>query len=192
MEIVEAKLSDVAYQIRPADLLLFRGHGLVSKLIKWAGRTEHSHAAKVDRFDSQLFVAEVREFIGGRLVTLASQVEKHPGCIDVFQANCANLTSFEREESARYMRQYAGCDYGYLSVLKASLLHLPLIRCLVTPDTNDAAASTYPPFCSEACSRADRAGGGYDPVHNLADHITEPGDLARSPFYQYMFTLAGV
>ena len=29
------------------------------------------------------------------------------------------------------------------------------------------------------------------PVPNLADRLTEPGDLARSPFFQYRFTLGG-
>ena len=31
--------------------------------------------------------------------------------------------------------------------------------------------------------------GGVDPVPNLADRLTEPGDLARSAFYEYRFTL---
>ena len=39
---------------------------------------------------------------------------------------------------------------------------------------------------------ADRIGGGVDPVPHLADRLTEPADLARSPFFRYRFTLAGV
>ncbi len=35
----------------------------------------------------------------------------------------------------------------------------------------------------------DRVGGGVDPVPHLADRLTEPADLARSPFYEYAFTL---
>jgi len=35
----------------------------------------------------------------------------------------------------------------------------------------------------------DRIGGGVDPVKHLADRLTEPADLARSPFYKYRFTL---
>ncbi len=46
-----------------------------------------------------------------------------------------------------------------------------------------------PPFCSHACAMADRLGGGVDPVKHLADRLTEPADLARSPFYRYRFTL---
>jgi hypothetical protein len=39
---------------------------------------------------------------------------------------------------------------------------------------------------------ADRIGGGVDPVPHLADRLTEPADLARSPFFRYRFTLSGV
>ena len=53
---------------------------------------------------------------------------------------------------------------------------------------NDDDASTWPPFCSQAVSMADRQ-GGIDPVPNLADRLTEPADLSRSEFYEYRFTL---
>jgi len=41
-----------------------------------------------------------------------------------------------------------------------------------------------------ALTLADRLGGWVDPVPHLADRLVEPGDLARSLFYQYLFTLA--
>jgi len=92
----------------------------------------------------------------------------------------------------QYMRRLAGCDYGYVGVMKAALRHLPLWRFLVRPDLNDRRQSSQPPYCSQACAMADRLGGQVDPVPHLADRLTEPGDLARSPFYRYRFTLAGV
>ena len=57
------------------------------------------------------------------------------------------------------------------------------------PETDDKAVDSRPPFCSHACAMADRIGGGVDPVPHLADRLTEPADLARSPFYRYLFTL---
>ena len=81
-----------------------------------------------------------------------------------------------------------GKRYGWLSLFRAALLHLPVFRFLVQPDTDDLETPRWPPFCSQAVSMADRE-GGVDPVPNLADRLTEPGDLARSSFYRYMFTL---
>jgi hypothetical protein len=77
-------------------------------------------------------------------------------------------------------------------VLQAALRHAPLCRLLVHPDSDDQRATHQPPFCSQASTMADRIGGGVDPVPHLADRLTEPADLARSPFYRYRFTLAGV
>ena len=59
----------------------------------------------------------------------------------------------------------------------------------VRADTEDHAIDRRPPFCSQACAMTDRTGGGIDPVPHLADRLTEPADLARSPFYEYAFTL---
>jgi hypothetical protein len=86
------------------------------------------------------------------------------------------------------MRRLAGCGYGYRAVAVASLLHLPLLRVFARADLDDSAVPARPPFCSQACALSDRL-GGVDPVPHLADHMTLPADLARSPFYRYLFTL---
>ena len=75
------------------------------------------------------------------------------------------------------------------AVAAAAMLHLPFIRMAVRAATEDDAIDRRPPFCSQACAMVDRVGGGVDPVPHLADRLTEPADLARSPFYQYTFTL---
>lgn len=182
-------LTEAKHQIRDADLLLFRRRGLIAI----AGRGEHNHAAKAAWWGGELMCLEVREWHGGRAVTLASQVKRRPGQIDVFRVNPAQgWPAFDRSRSTQFLRKLAGCDYGYAAVLSAAALHLPLIRMLVRPETEDAAIDRRPPFCSQACAMADRIGGGVDPTPHLADRLTEPADLARSPLYQYRFTLAGV
>lgn len=171
--------------IADGDLLLFRRRGLISI----AGRGRHSHAAKAAWWRGTLFCLEVREWYGGRAVTLSSQVARYPGRIDVFSANAENRwPEYDRRTAVGTMRRLAGCDYGYRHVLSASLLHLPFVRLLARANLDDLAESSRPPFCSEAVSRAERS-GGVDVVPHLADHFTEPADLARSPFYQYRFTL---
>lgn len=179
-------LSAVRAEIRDSDLLLFRRRGLIAI----AGRGVHSHAAKAAWWGYELFCLEVREWYGGRAVTLASQVRRRPGAIDVFRANAgARWPEYNRHAATRYMRRLAGCDYGYASVVGAALLHLPVARLFARPDVEDAAVDRRPPFCSQACAMADRIAGGVDPTPHLADRLTEPADLARSPFYEYRFTL---
>ena len=189
----EVQLSQCLEEIGDGDLLLFRGRGFFARLIGVAGRSDYTHAARASWWCDTLFCCEVRELKGGRAVTLESQVRKYPGVIDVFEANPDNRwPHYDRRGAMRLMRRLAGCDYGYLGVLKAALRHVPVWRFLVRPDMDDKKMTSQPPFCSEACALADRLGGGVDPVPQLADRVTEPADLARSAFYRYRFTLAGV
>jgi hypothetical protein len=182
-------LSEARGELFDGDLLLFRRRGLISV----AGRGVHSHAAKVAWWGDDLFCLEVREWHGGRAVTLASQIARCPGRIDLFRVN-PNMRwpEYDRSGSTRFMRRLAGCDYGYVSVALAALLHLPVVRLCMRAATHDAAIDRRPPFCSQACAMADRLGGGVDPVSHLADRLTEPADLARSSFYEYQFTFSGV
>jgi hypothetical protein len=187
------RFSESAPQIGSGDLLLFRGSGLISRLIGTAGRSRYTHAAKAIWWNDILFCCEVRELRGGRAVTLESQVRRFPGQIDVFHVDPeVRWPEYDFDRANRFMLQLTGCDYGYAGLLKAAVLHVPLWRLLVKPELNDASIADHPPFCSHACAMADRLGGGVDPVPHLADRITEPGDLARSPFYRYQFTLEGV
>ncbi len=177
---------DVRNQICDGDLLLYRRRGLISI----AGRGDHSHAAKAAWWRDDLFCLEVRELHGGRAVTLSSQVSRFPGHIDVYEVNPDNRWPYyDRTAACAVMRRLAGCPYGYAGVAAAALLHLPVVRLFTQADVHDAAASGRPPFCSQACAMSDRIGGGVDPVPHLADRLTLPADLARSPFYRYRFTL---
>jgi hypothetical protein len=176
----------VRHHIRDGDLLLFRNRGLISI----AGRGEHCHAAKAAWWGNDLFCLEVRQWFGGRAVMLSSQVARRPGRIDVYQANPDNRWPlYDRAGATRFMRRLCGCRYGYGRLIAVALLHLPLVRCLVRPNLDDQDIDRDPPICSQACAMADRLGGGVDPVEHLADRLTEPADLARSPFYRYRFTL---
>jgi hypothetical protein len=178
--------ADARREIVDGDLLLFRRRGLISI----AGRGSHSHAAKAAWWGDDLFCLEVREWHGGRAVTLQSQVRKFPGRIDLYRANPANRwPEYDRMRAITMMRRLAGCDYGYAAVLAAAMLHLPFVRMAVRAEVEYSRVDRRPPFCSQACAMTDRVAGGVDPVLHLADRLTEPADLARSPFYQYAFTL---
>jgi len=181
-----APYADVRDQIRHSDLLLYRRR---RSLIARAGRGEWCHAAKALWWGSHLMVAETRGFRGARAILLSREVRRRPGQIDVFEANPDARPDYNRWSAAGYMIRLAGTDYGWISVIRTALTHLPVIRLCVQPDLDDTATDRRPPFCSQAVAIADRIYGGVDPVPNLADRLTEPCDLARSSFYKYRFTL---
>jgi hypothetical protein len=185
-ELIYLPFREAVRRICDADLLLFRRRGLISI----AGRGDHSHAAKAAWWGDDLFCLEVRDLAGGRAVMLSSQVRRFPNRIDVYETNPdGRWEEYNPAKATRFMRRLAGCAYGYWGVASAALLHLPAARLFAHVDVHDGERSVRPPFCSQACAMSDRIGGGVDPVAHLADRMTLPADLARSPFYRYRFTL---
>jgi len=141
------RLLQYAATIRDGDLLLFRGRCVLSRLIGIAGRSEYTHAARAVWWGDLLFCCEVRELKGGRAVTLESQVRKYPGQIDVFGTNPGlRWREYDRGGAVRYLRQLAGCDYGYFNVLKAAMRHVPLWRFLMWPEMDDKQWTSRLPF----------------------------------------------
>lgn len=180
-------------KIRHGDLLLFRHRSLPGRLIAAVGRSPYSHAALAGWWQGRLMVLEVRQFRGGRAVLFSNLLRRGP--IDVF-ATDAEGRGFDRRRAVGHMLGYTGRAYGWRALLRCALAHAPLLRWCVRPmhDEADAPADAtgpgdLPPFCSMAVAAAIRA-GGVDPVPHLADRWTEPGDLARSRFFRYRFTVA--
>jgi len=172
--------------IADADLLLFRRRGLISI----AGRGIHGHAARAVWARGILLCCEMRFFSGGRPTLLSQAVRAWPGRIDVYRPNPKNRwRQYDAGAAADWMLRLAGRDYGLRGLLGAAARHVPIVRLFLPPDVDDRAIDRRPPFCSQACVMADRLGGGVDPVPNLADRLVEPADLARSPFYEYLWTL---
>ena len=180
--------TDVRGEIRDTDLLLFRRRDWYTRLIGVAGRSPYVHAAMAGWWKDRLMCVEMTSG-GGRAQLLSNIVERWPGACDVFRANAARRR-FSRQRALAAMIAITGKPYGRLNLCRAALLHLPIFRFLVPPDTDDGETTGRPPFCSQAVSMACRA-GGVDPVPNLPDRLTEPADLARSPFFEYRFTLGG-
>ena len=184
------ELTGVSYhlarsKIRDGDLLLSRPRrGRVGRLIAKAGRSEYSHAAMAAWWNRRLMCLETLQGRGGRAVLLSNLVRECPGQIDVY---AATGEPFDRAAAVEAMIEITGRPYGWWSLLLVALVHLPVVRLLVRPNTDDAANGSLL-FCSQAVARACRA-GGVDPVPRLADRATEPGDLARSALFHYRFTL---
>jgi hypothetical protein len=185
MQTILLKLSDAWPLIQNADLLLWRGKGAISEY----GRGVHMHASKLAWWDDEWMVLDTTWRHGASCRRLVTDVQHNSGRIDWFQVNKDNLPGYDRDGAVRYMRRLMGTRYGFGNIRLAIARHLPLVARYMTPEIDDDETPTTTPFCSDACSRADRIGGGYDPVPFASDRNTEPTDLARSDFNRYRGTL---
>jgi len=171
-----------SHRVQIGDAMLWRRPGLIS----WGGNGQHSHAGLVDiGIDTHEYEClEIREFHGGRRTPLIWQVWQYPGRIDVFSPP---LDLMGRIRAATEMRKFVGVDYGWYSVVRAGMRHLPFVRWAIPGSVNDDMVRGWPPFCSEGLSEAYRLGPKLDPVKRRADCYTEPSDFAS--VFEYQGTL---
>ena len=195
--------------IKEGDVLLFRGRGLSSWLIKRYGSGVHSHAAMAHWDNDNLECIEFREFKGGRAVSLKSQVETHPDNIDIFRParqihsmNFSgwpeNMEAYDREEQidifnedtakevTDVMLQLTGLPYGWKNIWKLAKHYLPFARLAKQNIKDDDPMNVF--VCSTAVAYAFRK-AYIDPVPYLADSAVMPADLARSALFKYQFTI---
>jgi len=202
--------------IKEADILLFRGEGLISWLIKRYGSGVHSHAGMAHWDGNNLECVEFREFKGARSVSLKSQVETHPNNIDIFRPAYSinhntfsgwplneeqrsikvtyetgkrvnNLTPDKAREITDVMVELTGLPYGWKNFWKLGKHYLPFCRLAEQNVKDDDPTDVF--VCSTAVAYAYRK-AYVDPVPYLADSAVTPADLARSSLFQYQFTIS--
>lgn len=193
--------------LRHGDLALWRAkRHPVSIAIARLGRSIYTHAGRIALVDDEWRHLDVRQWAGPRNLCLYDQVRRYPGLIDVYRPNpgCGRLDSstywaiddalkchYDPEKAVQYVLDYVSrpdARYGWRNLARVALLHMMVSRFLLAADTRDVGTGNGVPFCSHLQAAADRH-AGVDPVPNLADRLVEPGDQARSLFYQYQFTL---
>lgn len=188
--------------IEEGDILLFKGHGFISKLITQVGKGIHSHAAMASWHNNLLECVEFREFRGGRAVSLYNEVDRLGSeVIDVFRPipkyHKLSLIDgkvetkefiYDGKAATNYIRQLTGLPYGYKRILILAERYMPFIRWMIPPNIDDDLETDVYPVCSTAVGKTMRA-VYVDPVPYKPDCYVEPPDLARSSLLNYLFTI---
>ena len=199
--------------IQEADVLLFRGDGLSSWLIKRYGGGVHSHAGMAHWDGDNLECVEFREFKGGRSVSLKTQVDSHPDNIDIFRparrleynefkswpenkdgrsikakhSSTNHRPAFDSNKITDTMINLTGLPYGWKNFWKLAKHYLPFCRLAPQNMKDDDPMNVF--VCSTAVAFAYRQ-SYVDPVPYLADSAVMPADLARSALFKYQFTIS--
>jgi hypothetical protein len=177
------RYSTARAQIRDGDDALFRNGGL----IRGTGQGQCTHAAKCFWYGSTLLLAEMREWYGGRIITLSSQVRKYPGRIDIYRPKCSPHAA---HRSAELLARMAGHEYPWFNIVRLGVSRLPLVRLATGWNPNLDMAPT--PFgaamhCSQAVVWVERAEGkneGFIPVPNKPDRLVAPEDIEFSGLHE--------
>lgn len=180
--------ADAVREMRDGDIALFRAGWWPrpsSLLIARGTDTLYCHAEMLSQapWDHKWWMLGTRQFVGGRARHLDKEVRESPGRWDIFRPR----QLYDEEKAVNEMARIVDCPYGYWNLFRCALRHTRIISRFLKPLTDDQLNGSAP-FCSQAVSRACRA-GGRDPRPNHADILTEPGHLADPAFSEYLFTL---
>ena len=166
--------------VRDGDVALFRGGGLIARI----SDGPYTHAATCLWVRDTLLLAEYREWHGGRIVTLSSQITKYPGAIDLYRPTCNRPLA---RYAAELMARQAGHEYGWRNIKLAALRRLVLFRFLTgwKPQCRDTTPSKWsePKICSQAVvwslrKSAKHYGSSWFPCEGLSDKCIEPQTIA--------------
>lgn len=159
---MDQRLYDYVHSVaRDGDNALFACDGLVGR----TGYAEWSHVGKLYWYRRTLMLAECREFVGGRTVTLLSQVQEYPGQIDIVRPRCSAEVA---AEGAEMVVRQAGHPYGWGRIYWLGLMRLAGFRALTRwrADVHDQSWPSWDELkvCSETVIFGERLG-----AYNLND-----------------------
>jgi len=157
-------------ELQPGDVLLFRPSGILGRLVAWATGSEYGHVAMFLGTSGKT-VAEMREFIGGRILPLTNYATE---TIDVFRPDTAEW--MVRFNAIMAMYRVLGEPYSLWHGVAAFLLRrIPKrLRKLFRFECDH-----HGYHCSQSISKAYRD-AGFDLCPGRPDWATTPGDLAKS------------
>ena len=185
--------SQARNEILDGDALLFRRHPASpsERILAHAGGGVHYHVAMAGWWHRRLLCLEQVPRYGGRNPKLSDRVAECPGRIDVYglRSKIALRILQNGHNPVSFMLDSLGSPYGWWTIARLSLFHLPIVRWFVPTQTDDWAAP-WPLVCSTRMALAYRLAGG-DPWPGKSDNMIEPSDFATVPeFFQYRCTLA--
>ncbi len=173
----------IPYMFKDGDILLCKGHDLISELIKWGTTSKYSHVAIIASADLGLIIEAIPA--GG---VRAIAVENFNGSYDIYRTRPDH--SFNNAGVISYLIKMLARKYDFKSVMRLAwkmflrrmrLVKLAGLKAVNLKSIADTLQEDQDYFCSELCYKAFFFGGGLDIVPAIGNgETTSPGDIARS------------
>jgi hypothetical protein len=152
---------------RTGDLLLFRGRGLLSLIIRSITRSPYSHAGLVYSFEGRVYCVEAVG-AGVRIILLSELLKRYPGGVDYFEVEASDK---QRRRAVSFCFQQLGKIYDKPGIFRFAAA-LVFDKRAVSPRDDRW-------FCSELVAAAYAAQD--TPLTAVQEAYTSPSDLAMSP-----------
>lgn len=198
--------SQARQHIEEADVLLFKAHGVVGRVITTLTGGHHSHVGLANWNRDRLYCVEQKEFKGGRSISLSRLVQEKPERIDVYRVNkyiyvptvIKNNGTFTVRWDKRVFGpkrasqitdialELTGSEYGWRNIWEIFKCYTPFLRLMQKTKGDEEIARAF--VCSTLITHSYRKVYA-DLCPNLSDTRTTPADIAQSGLLHYMFTI---
>ena len=174
--------TEVRDHIRDADIFLFRGSYLISKIFERVDHSFYSHAAMVGWWHDRLMILQA-EGVGVQSIPLSVAIASYPGRVDWYRLKREAIPDAEAKIIAimEHARSELGLMYGFGPLLR-DIWHA-LYRRFRLKDPKTPGAM----FCSEFVEYCFKSAGL--PLSQLHFIETMPKHIAASPHLEYMATI---
>jgi hypothetical protein len=168
--------------LKTGDIALCRASSLGGKLIGNATNAAYTHATLIGwAAPTALMIAETRQHVGARLISLSGEVARWPGYYDLFRPRSE---SYDAQLAWAFMCHAAGTAYGWRHIARVfGRRHWPSI----IPPIPNSPLPTWKRDCSALVHAALHEGDL--PRIKKYDCDVVPGDLADVVLFEYLGTL---
>lgn len=170
--------------INDGDVLLFKGHGIISAIIKWKTKSEYSHAGIVAWWNDRLMVLEA---VGKGVVArpISYDLEKYKHAIDYYRLKKeVSITDQKRTQMVIFAQEQLGKEYNHFQIFVFFIKLLFGMKLSKSDKTNNY--NTY--FCSQYVASI-YARNGYDLAVEQSDSYTSPDNIRQSDKLEFVGTL---
>lgn len=177
-----ARYEEYRPHMRNGDVLLFKGKGLLSEIIKWKTGSAYSHAGLVAWWGDRLMVLEAVG-AGVRATPISYNLKKYQGGIDYFRCN-KDIPDSVRDGMLNFAQTQLGKEYD-IGRLVGFFIKLMRNQPLQASETSTV-PSTF--FCSEYVAEVYEY-AGCDLVADRSSQYTSPDKIADSALMEFVGTL---
>lgn len=189
--------------IDEADILLFR-HKPFPHWGWWVAKysnTPYNHVGLAHWIDNELYIVQFHLF-GKRVSPIREELKKYPNNIDVYKPvrqitipvtiddklnyKTINLSQNTREKIISEALELIKYNYSLRIIISFFASYTPFLRMWINKNRKNGLNKDF--VCSTLIVYLYRK-HFLDPCPYLSDFYTQPGDIARSPLFQYQFTL---
>lgn len=176
----QVRYSEIRDRIEDADVFMFRGNKIISRLFQAGSHSKYSHSALAGWWHRRLMLFQA-ELACVQTVPLSVAVRSYDGLVDWYKIRPEHRQRVDVLDILDEAKANLGLAYGTTDVFR-TILH-EVANVSLPPDCE----SPHALFCSQYVARCFRVAGL--PLRDEQDMAIFPSEVAASPVLQYMGTI---